>query len=73
MAAPTTEPSQSLQPNVFKGVSVKSIIKKIANINIPNAKHPQNVCKDLITFSGICSYKSSLLMLCIFINKLLHV
>lgn len=45
MVAPATEPSQSLQPNVFKDASVKSVIKKIANINTPNAKHPQNVCK----------------------------
>ncbi len=41
MVAPATEPSQYLQPNVFKDASVKSVIKKIANINTPNAKHPQ--------------------------------
>lgn len=48
MAAPTTEPNQSLQPEAIKGASVKSIIKKLANINTPNAKHPKNF-----------SYKSS--------------
>ena len=41
MVAPATEPSQSLQPNVFKDTYVKSVIKKIANINTPNAKHPK--------------------------------
>lgn len=50
MAAPTAEPIQSLKLNVFKGVSVRSIIKKIAKINIPNAKPPQNVCNDLIIY-----------------------
>ena len=63
MVAPATEPSQSLQPNVFKDASVKSVIKKIANINTPNAKHPQNVCKYLIIFFRTCSYKSPLLII----------
>lgn len=50
MVAPNAKPSQSLHSNVFKGVSVRSISKKIVNINNRNAKHSKNVCKDLINF-----------------------